>query len=467
METEHCEVVFPYVGLNKDELSLRVGQVVTIISKDVEDAGWWKGELDRMVGVFPENFVKLIEKDNNDKKPIRPPPPISMVQSYSDNIAQNDSDRSKKLNKSFSFEEKYGLDSLKKELKETSISRHKSNAEKKRHAPRPHSLLPTVNVMEVKEVETSEEKKASSSTEDIFDDISSKKLTNTTAGRVKAPKRRPPSQHFLKENIPEELRIEQEDLPEEEKKKDKINAEKPILKMLDVSQVKLRETKKPTKTMARSSSPIAGAKPSWLDELSKKQANRKSLGFEEELTIEKKISRSKSKDEEDIKKSNNKGLPSSTTTSSPLPLGFTAGVSLGSTAGVLLGSTAGVSSLGSTAGVSSLGSTAVVSSMGSTAGVSSLGYTTGISSQSVVSLGWDRRILDKDRNSNEDISEKEDSSDKKTVTEIMVLKDMLSQMKSDMQNQLSELKSEIDKEKDARVKLELEVKLLRKRCQLE
>ena len=38
--------------------------MVTIITKEVEDAGWWKGELDGVVGVFPENFVKLIAKDD-------------------------------------------------------------------------------------------------------------------------------------------------------------------------------------------------------------------------------------------------------------------------------------------------------------------------------------------------------------------------------------------------------------------
>ena len=28
--------------------------------RDVEDKGWWKGELDGRVGVFPDNFVKLL-----------------------------------------------------------------------------------------------------------------------------------------------------------------------------------------------------------------------------------------------------------------------------------------------------------------------------------------------------------------------------------------------------------------------
>ncbi len=53
-------MLFPYTALNEDELTLAEGQVITIISKEVEDKGWWKGELDGKVGVFPDNFVKIL-----------------------------------------------------------------------------------------------------------------------------------------------------------------------------------------------------------------------------------------------------------------------------------------------------------------------------------------------------------------------------------------------------------------------
>ena len=36
---EQCVVVYPYQAINDDELSLAEGQVVTIVSKDVEDKG--------------------------------------------------------------------------------------------------------------------------------------------------------------------------------------------------------------------------------------------------------------------------------------------------------------------------------------------------------------------------------------------------------------------------------------------
>ena len=148
IDAELCEVVFPYDGLNKDELSLHVGQVISIISKKEEDAGWWKGELKGKVGVFPQNFVKIIEKDDN-KRPTRPFPPNSLQPSNSVDVAQIDNERGKKLSKSLSLKHKYGLDLLKKELSETSVTRSNSHAEKKRQAPRPHSLLPAVHIAEV------------------------------------------------------------------------------------------------------------------------------------------------------------------------------------------------------------------------------------------------------------------------------------------------------------------------------
>ena len=54
------------MAVNDDELSLKEGQILTIISKEVEDKGWWKGEIDGKVGVFPDNFVKLIPSNSSN-----------------------------------------------------------------------------------------------------------------------------------------------------------------------------------------------------------------------------------------------------------------------------------------------------------------------------------------------------------------------------------------------------------------
>ena len=50
-------------------------QTISIITKDCEDKGWWKGELDGRVGVFPDNFVKRVSQHLMTPEDGRPPPP--------------------------------------------------------------------------------------------------------------------------------------------------------------------------------------------------------------------------------------------------------------------------------------------------------------------------------------------------------------------------------------------------------
>lgn len=52
--------MYPYTAANIDELSLAIGDMVTIISRDVPDQGWWKGELKGKIGLFPDNFVTVL-----------------------------------------------------------------------------------------------------------------------------------------------------------------------------------------------------------------------------------------------------------------------------------------------------------------------------------------------------------------------------------------------------------------------
>uniref|UniRef100_A0A336MLA7 mitogen-activated protein kinase kinase kinase n=1 Tax=Culicoides sonorensis TaxID=179676 RepID=A0A336MLA7_CULSO len=51
---------FDYNAQTEDELSLRKGQIVVLLSKDAKisgDEGWWTGKLGDKVGIFPSNFV--------------------------------------------------------------------------------------------------------------------------------------------------------------------------------------------------------------------------------------------------------------------------------------------------------------------------------------------------------------------------------------------------------------------------
>ncbi|XP_068438124.1 SH3 domain-containing kinase-binding protein 1 isoform X1 [Clinocottus analis] len=70
---ELCKVLFPYEAQNEDELALKEGEIITIITKECADAGWWKGEIGGRRGVFPDNFVKLLDVDK--ERPKKPPPP--------------------------------------------------------------------------------------------------------------------------------------------------------------------------------------------------------------------------------------------------------------------------------------------------------------------------------------------------------------------------------------------------------
>lgn len=60
---ERAIVRHSYDADNEDELSLKVGEMVNIISKEEEDPGWWKGELNGKVGVFPDNFVEIMHDE--------------------------------------------------------------------------------------------------------------------------------------------------------------------------------------------------------------------------------------------------------------------------------------------------------------------------------------------------------------------------------------------------------------------
>lgn len=52
---ELAKVLFSYSATQIDELELREGDIVTILSKDCEDKGWWRGKLNNKVN-FNLNF---------------------------------------------------------------------------------------------------------------------------------------------------------------------------------------------------------------------------------------------------------------------------------------------------------------------------------------------------------------------------------------------------------------------------
>lgn len=55
-----CTATYDYEGKGEDELTLRRGDIIEILSKDSKisgDEGWWTGKIGSCVGIFPANFV--------------------------------------------------------------------------------------------------------------------------------------------------------------------------------------------------------------------------------------------------------------------------------------------------------------------------------------------------------------------------------------------------------------------------
>ncbi|XP_060645481.1 serine-rich adhesin for platelets isoform X2 [Drosophila nasuta] len=77
-QRDYCRVEFPYAPQNDDELELKVDDIISVISMELPDKGWWKGELRGKVGVFPDNFVKLLAP--SDVAPINEPAAVTTQQ---------------------------------------------------------------------------------------------------------------------------------------------------------------------------------------------------------------------------------------------------------------------------------------------------------------------------------------------------------------------------------------------------
>lgn len=53
------EAVYDFGGRSADELSFKQGEIIVLVEK--VDAAWWKGKIGRKEGVFPANYVKVLE----------------------------------------------------------------------------------------------------------------------------------------------------------------------------------------------------------------------------------------------------------------------------------------------------------------------------------------------------------------------------------------------------------------------
>ncbi|XP_077408470.1 CD2-associated protein isoform X1 [Vanacampus margaritifer] len=93
---DFCKVTFTFEAANEDELTLHENDIVSVISKDTGESGWWRGEVGGKEGVFPDNFVVMLSetekedfisrgsrksslKQDSEEKPKKPPPPSKHI----------------------------------------------------------------------------------------------------------------------------------------------------------------------------------------------------------------------------------------------------------------------------------------------------------------------------------------------------------------------------------------------------
>ncbi|KAK0161389.1 hypothetical protein PV327_009865 [Microctonus hyperodae] len=186
---EYCRVLFSYAAANEDELSIVEGDLVKILSRDAPDKGWWKGSLRGKVGLFPDNFVKIIDfKDPFQHEQ-------EMWQETNQAVAKiSGAKPSSSLHTGKRGEKAHARKSL--ELNATSfLSSEKKNVN---HSVGSTSLERMMGKNEVKIMSNAE---AFAKADEELDGVEREEdtpLLHLTASRAKAPRRRLPSSHHVR-----------------------------------------------------------------------------------------------------------------------------------------------------------------------------------------------------------------------------------------------------------------------------
>ncbi|KRT81613.1 SH3 domain-containing protein [Oryctes borbonicus] len=217
-----CIVKYAYKAQNEDELSLKEGDVISLLNQEIPDPGWWEGELNGKVGVFPDNFVVVIKQEDDklpkdDLKHIKPtydPPsmkPIAIV-----------SQRTSLEPKTEPLENKPNPPLLKKPdlLKKISPS-SVSKGFRGFVGSRKSDIVDGIGFSKSQQVksEPKHEEKKEKNGENAFDHVErTPLLKDVRAGRAKPPIRRPPTSGVTKDKSPafdsEEPASSEEEPPE-------------------------------------------------------------------------------------------------------------------------------------------------------------------------------------------------------------------------------------------------------------
>ncbi|KAM4567497.1 SH3 domain-containing protein 21 isoform 1-T1 [Fundulus diaphanus] len=185
---EYCQVMFDYKANAVDELELKQGDIVAIVTKETEDEGWWKGELNGRCGFFPDNFVMpLPELETLQSGSMSKPPARGItikVPAKKEGTAMDKNDQAK--TKDDKPEQK--------DLRTNPPSKIKLPIMKPAPPPikeKPAKLLPNATNGDAAPISPKQPQKDA----DQFDglDVQTEKLSHPTANRAKPPQRRPPS----------------------------------------------------------------------------------------------------------------------------------------------------------------------------------------------------------------------------------------------------------------------------------
>ncbi|GIY06586.1 intersectin-1 [Caerostris darwini] len=61
-QSDQVVALYPFTSQHSDELTFQKGDIITLVNAD--DPAWWKGELNGAVGLFPSNYVEVLNKSN-------------------------------------------------------------------------------------------------------------------------------------------------------------------------------------------------------------------------------------------------------------------------------------------------------------------------------------------------------------------------------------------------------------------
>lgn len=197
-----CQAKYPYDALNDDELTLREGDLITLISKDGQDRGWWRGELRGRIGVFPDNFVivlPVVDQNGPDYEYIKAEKKLASA-SHKNSSQSTTADESTAKPQNIASQRK-SLELKTDDHKAPPVPGKKPNVPKKSPSSAGSSSASAMASLKQKLVDMVDGQGSSRAAsqqlgdaECDFDQVErSAMLPDMRANRVKAPGRRPPS----------------------------------------------------------------------------------------------------------------------------------------------------------------------------------------------------------------------------------------------------------------------------------